>query len=110
MDEPAAVGKEGGMADERTRRHRPIGRGLAAAVVAVALVAGCGDDAGGDPDPGPPGGETELDGGEAGVGNESTTTSTAVGGGGGSAGGATEGNQIPPGDTTPMTAQDADGN
>jgi hypothetical protein len=74
--------------------------------VAAVLAAGCGDDSS-DPDPGGPGGETEIDGGEAGTdgGARTSTTVAAESPGETTTGGATQGNQIAPGDTTQQTAQ-----
>ena len=72
-------------------------RGAAAGVIALALVVGtaaCGDD--GDDGPPTPGTETELDGGEAGTGGDTTTTQQPAGTDGGTTMGATEGNQQPP--------------
>jgi hypothetical protein len=79
---------------------------LAGLAVVVLLVAACSDGSS-DPDPGAPGGQTEIDGGETGT-DSGTTTPSVAGGGttGGTSGGGTQGNQIPPGDTTPQTAQD----
>jgi hypothetical protein len=73
-------------------------RGAAAGVIALSLVVGtaaCGDDDGDDGPP-TPGTETELDGGEAGTGGDTTTTQQPAGTDGGTTMGATEGNQQPP--------------
>lgn len=77
---------------------------LAGAAVAVALVVGgaaCGDDDGTDTDTSVPGTESELDGGEAGTGGDTSTTEPAGSPPGdmttgGTTQGATEGNQVPP--------------
>ncbi len=85
------------------QRRRGITRCAAALALAALLVTGCGDDT--NPDPGAPGGETELDGGET----DGNGSSTSVDGTGGTAGGATQGNQIAPGDTTTQTANQPGG-
>jgi hypothetical protein len=73
--------------------------------VVLLLVAGCGDG-GSSPDPGAPGGKSEIDGGETGTDDgASTSTSVVDQGMGGTSGGGTQGNQIAPGDTTQPTAQ-----
>ena len=77
----------------------------AVAVSFVLLLAACGDDGGSDPDPGEPGSQSEIDGGEAGTDSDDTTPMTAGSTAGGTTAGGTEGNQITPGETTPMTAQ-----
>ncbi len=87
--------------------HKTRARWMAALGAAAILAGGCGDDAS-DPDPGAPGSESEIDGGEAGTdGGTSTSTPAAGGAAGGTTGGATQGNQIAPGDTTEPTAQDS---
>jgi hypothetical protein len=74
----------------------------AAGVVAVGLLTvGCSSSK--DPDPGPPGAKTEVDGGEVGTGS-STTVTTGAETTGGDSGGATQGNQIAPGETTVVTS------
>jgi hypothetical protein len=81
------------------------GAGLAAAT--VLLLAACGDD-NGDKDPNGKGSKTELDGGEAGTDRGSTTLPGSAGSpsqDGGTTGGATQGNQIAPGDSTQQTSQ-----
>ena len=86
-----------------TERGRFVARTVVGLGLTAVLVASCGDDTM-DPDPGAPGSETELDGGETGTGSSSSTTapdSTT----GDQGGGGTEGNQIAPGETTPSTAQ-----
>jgi hypothetical protein len=75
----------------------------APAVALLVAVAGCGDDSS-DPDPGGVGGKTEIDGGETGNGS-STSTSIDTGDATGTMGGATQGNQIAPDETTPQTSQ-----
>jgi hypothetical protein len=82
-------------------RHRLLPTiGLA---VLLPLVAACGDDTS-DPDPGAPGSETELDGGETDPDGSTTTEPSDMTTGGGTG---TEGNQLTPGETTPTTAGEA---
>jgi hypothetical protein len=80
-----------------------IARWIAAGAVSVALLAACGDD---DVDTGP-GDTTEIDGGETNT-DDSTTTSAETTTGG-ATGGASQGNQIEPGDTTTVTGRQDDG-
>ena len=71
-----------------TERGRFVARTVVGLGLTAVLVASCGDDTR-DPDPGAPGSETELDGGETGTGSSSSTTAP----------------DIAPGETTPSTAQ-----
>jgi hypothetical protein len=83
----------------RSSTGRRLGAmGLALVFAAASCLAACGDDSG--KDPGSTGGDhTEVDGSEAGdTGGSSSTSMLAPTGG--SEGGATQGNQVTPGQST----------
>jgi hypothetical protein len=85
-------------------RRRLGALALAVLLGAASVLAACGDDSG-DPDPGKTGGDhTEVDGSEAGDTGGSTSTSMLAPTGG-SEGGATQGNQVVPGESTTVPDQ-----
>lgn len=90
---------------QRSSTGRRLGAtGLALAFGAASLLAACGDDSG-DKDPGSTGdNHTEVDGSEAGDTGGSSSTSVLAPTGG-SEGGATQGNQVAPGETTTVPGQ-----